>query len=154
MSVAFVMAMVGFILMAGLSLTGSAIGVVIGGSAVIGALKKKPEVFGTTLVLSSMPATQGLYGFVAFILYNGNVVELGKSISIFQGLVVLAAGAVVGLVCLISAITQGRVVAHGIVATGDGHNVFANTLILGAFPEFYAILSLVTAIMMMGLLKI
>jgi V/A-type H+-transporting ATPase subunit K len=36
-------------------------------------IKKNPEAFGNALVLSGLPATQGLYGFVAFILYSGEV---------------------------------------------------------------------------------
>ncbi|MCK5735863.1 MAG: hypothetical protein KAH21_05260, partial [Spirochaetaceae bacterium] len=43
--------------MVGLSGTGSAIGLVIGGTSAIGAMKKKPEVFGSSLVLSALPAT-------------------------------------------------------------------------------------------------
>lgn len=153
-SLGYILAMLGMIFMIGLSGSGSAIGVVIGGSAVIGMLKKKPEAFGSGLILSGMPATQGLYGFVGFIMYNGSLAELGTSLSVFQGAVVLAAGVALGFVALISAIQQGKVVANGIVAIGGGHNVFGNTLILGAFPEFYAILALVAAILMQGLLKV
>ena len=53
----------------------------------------------------------------------------------------------VGLVCMISAIRQGQVSANGIVGISQGHNVFTNTLIYAALPEFYAILGLVGAIM-------
>lgn len=153
-SLGYILALVGILVMVGLSGAGSAIGVVIGGSAVVGMLKKKPEAFGNGLVLSAMPATQGLYGFVGFILYNGKLAELSSSLTLFQGCVFLAAGVALGLVALISAIQQGKVVANGIVAIGGGHNVFGNTLILGAFPEFYAILALVAAILMQGLLKV
>ncbi len=153
-SMGYILGLIGLGLMVGLSGSGSAMGVVIGGSAVIGTLKKKPEAFGNCLVLAGMPATQGLYGFVAFIMYNGSVAELGTSISLFQGCVVLGAGIALGLATLISAIYQGKVVANGIAAIGSGHNLFGNTLILGVFPEFYAILSLVAAILMQGLLKV
>ncbi len=152
-SLGFILARVGLGIMVGLSGSGSAIGVVIGGSSVIGMLKKKPEAFGNGLILSGMPATQGLYGFVGFIMYHGSLVELGTNLTLFQGAVVLGAGIALGLAALISAIQQGKVVASGIAAIGSGHNVFGNTLILGAFPEFYAILALVAAILMQGLLK-
>ena len=69
-SLSYIVAMIGILLMIGLSCSGSAIGVVIGGSAVIGMLKKKPEAFGSGLILSGMPATQGLYGFVGFIMFS------------------------------------------------------------------------------------
>ena len=53
----------------------------------------------------------------------------------------------VGLICLFSAIRQGQISASGIVGISQGHNVLTNTLIYAAFPEFYAILSLVAALM-------
>ena len=45
---------------------GSAYGTTIAGNAAEGALKIKPEASGSYLVLSALPATQGIYGFVAF----------------------------------------------------------------------------------------
>jgi len=36
---------------------------------------------------------------------------------------------------------------------GSGHSVFGNTMILAAFPEFYAILALVAVILMQGLMQ-
>ena len=65
-----ILASIGLALMIGLSGSGSAIGLSIGGTSVIGMIKKKPDAFGNGLVLSGLPATQGLYGFVAFILYS------------------------------------------------------------------------------------
>ena len=147
----YVLALIGLGIMIGLSGAGSAIGTVIGGSAVVGMLKKRPEAFGNGMVLAALPATQGLYGFVGFIIYNGALT--GKTnLELWQGAIVLGAGIAVGIVALISAIKQGQVCANGISAIGSGHNVFGNTLILAAFPEFYAILALIAAILMKGLL--
>ncbi len=147
----YILALIGMGLMVGLSGAGSAIGLVIGGSSTLGMMKKKPEGFGSGLVLSGLPATQGLYGFVAFIMYSGLVTP---QLTLFQGSVVLGAGIAVSLACFISAIFQGKVCANGIAAIGQGHNVFGNTMILAAFPEFYAILSLVAAILMQGLMTL
>ena len=52
-----------------------------------------------------------------------------------------------GLVCFFSAIRQGQIGAHGITAIGSGYEVFGNTLILAAFPELYAIISLAAVFM-------
>lgn len=145
----FILAMTGIGLMVGLSGAGSAIGLSIGGSAVIGMLKKKPEKFANGLILSAMPATQGLYGFVAFIMYNDS---MSTELSLFKGAVVFGAGIAMGLATFISAIQQGKICASGISAIGSGHEVFGNTFILAAFPEFYAILSLVAAILMRNLI--
>lgn len=147
----FVLALIGMGLMVGLSGAGSAIGLVIGGSSVLGMMKKKPEAFGSGMLLSALPASQGLYGFVAFIMYQSLV---NPNMTLFQGSVVLGAGIAVSLACFISAIYQGKVMANGIAAIGQGHNVFGNTMILGVFPELYAILSLVAAILMQSLMRL
>jgi len=139
-----ILASIGLGLMVGLSGTGSAIGLVIGGSSAIGAVKKKPEVFGSSLVLSALPASQGLYGFVCFILFHKSV---NPNMTLFQGAMILAAGIAMGLTALFSAIQQGKVCAAGISAIGSGHDVFANTFILAVFPEFYAVLALVVSIL-------
>lgn len=145
---------IGLGLMVGLSGAGSAIGTSIGGCAVTGMLKKQPGKFGIGMVLAGLPATQGLYGLVGFIVYNGSVGKIGSSVSVFQGSVILGAGIALGLATLISAIQQGKVCANGIAAVGAGHNdVGTKTMILAAYPEFYAILALIAAIMMGGLLK-
>ena len=146
----YILALVGLALMVGLAGCGSAVGTAIVGMATIGTIRKRPEAFGTGMILSGVPGTQGLYGFVAFFLYNQVV---SPNYTLFQGCVVFGAGLAVGLACFISGIYQGKVCANGISAIGAGHNVFGNTVILAAYPEFYAILSLVGAILMQALLK-
>jgi len=127
-------------LMFGLAAIGSAIGTTIAGNAAEGALKKAPEKSSSYMILSALPATQGLYGFLALILW------LGKDFAAF-GPKYFAVGISVGLVCLFSAIRQGQVCANGIVGVSQGHNVMTNTMIYAALPEFYAILSLIASIM-------
>ena len=121
---------------------GSAIGTSTAGNAAEGGLKKRPEASGNFMVLSALPATQGIYGFVAFFMLLG---KLQADAS--QGLLIFGIGLCVGAVCLISAIRQGQVCANGIVGVSQGHDVFTNTLIYAALPEFYAILGLVGALM-------
>ena len=116
---------------------GSAIGTTIAGNAAEGALQTQPEASGNYMVLSALPATQGIYGFVAFFMMR----------SMENPAVVFGVGLSVGLVCMLSAIRQGQVCANGIVGISQGHNVFTNTLIYAALPEFYAILGLVGALM-------
>ena len=115
---------------------GSAIGTTIAGNAAEGGLKKRPEKSGNFMVLSALPATQGIYGFVAFFLLRSMDVPAK----------VVGIGLSVGLVCMLSAIRQGQVCANGIVGISQGHdNVFVQTLIYAVLPEFYAILGLVCA---------
>ena len=121
---------------------GSAIGTTTAGNAAEGGLKKRPEASGSYMVLSALPATQGIYGFVAFF------IMLGKfTAGTIGGALVFGIGVSVGLACMISAIRQGQVCANGIVGVSQGHNVFTNTLIYAALPECYAILGLVGAFM-------
>ncbi|MCI2108014.1 MAG: ATPase [Bacteroidales bacterium] len=133
---------IGLGLMLALAGIGSSIGTTIAGNAAEGALKVNPEKSGNYMVLSALPATQGIYGFVAFFMWLRKIGEI-------SGAMMFGIGISVGLVCLISAIRQGMVCANGIVGVSQGHNVFVNTLIYAALPEFYAILGLVGAIMAM-----
>ncbi|MBQ5983822.1 MAG: ATPase [Bacteroidales bacterium] len=119
---------------------GSSIGTTLAGNAAEGGLKKRPEKSGNYMVLSALPATQGIYGFVAFFMMMNKVAE--------SGALVFGIGVSVGLVCMLSAIRQGQVCANGIVGVSQGHDkVFTQTLIYAALPEFYAILGLVGAVM-------
>ena len=129
-------------LMLSLAGIGSAIGTTIAGNAAEGALKNAPEKSSSYLILSALPATQGIYGFVAFFMLLGKMQAAPEN-----GLVIFGVGLCVGLVCMISAIRQGQVCANGIVGVSQGHDVFTNTLIYAALPEFYAILGLVGALM-------
>ena len=131
---------IGLACMLGLAGIGSSIGTTIAGNAAEGALKKNPEKSSSYMILSAMPATQGLYGFVAFLMW------IGKDFAA-DGIVLFAVGIAVGVVCLFSAIRQGQVCANGIIGISQGHDVFTKTLIYGALPELYAILALVATFM-------
>ena len=131
----------GWALMLGLSGIGSAFGTTIAGNAAEGALKKNKEKSSSYMILAALPATQGLYGFVAFLMW------MSKDFAM-DGLKLFAIGLMVGVVFLISAIRQGQVCANGIAGIASGHDVQTNTMIYAALPEFYAILSLVAALML------
>lgn len=135
-----ILAYLGLGLMFGLAAVGSAMGTTIAGNAAEGALKKTPEKSSSYMILSAIPATQGLYGFLAFILW------LSKDLAA-NGALYFGVGISVGLVCLISGIRQGQVCANGIVGISQGHNVMTNTMIYAALPEFYAILALLASIL-------
>ena len=64
-----------------------------------------------------------------------------------QAAAVFGAGLGLGLVCLFSAIRQGRVCANGIIGIGSGYDVFGKTLILAVFPELYAIVAVAATFM-------
>ena len=131
-------------LMLSLSGIGSAIGTTIAGNAAEGALKVAPEKSSSYLILSALPATQGIYGFVGFFMW----LLVYKVDFVANGPILFGVGLGMGLVCLFSAIRQGQVCANGIIGISQGHDVQTNTLIYAALPEFYAILGLVGALML------
>ena len=59
---------IGLACMLGMSFIGSAYGTTIAGNAAEGALKKNSDSATNYMVLAALPASQGLYGFVAFFL--------------------------------------------------------------------------------------
>lgn len=128
-------------LILGLSGIGSAYGTTIAANAAEGGLKKAPEKSSSFMILSALPATQGLYGFVAFLMFLRNFTPAAN------GLLLFGIGLGAGLVFLLSAIRQGQVAANGIAGIASGHDVMTNTMIYCALPEFYAILALVGALM-------
>lgn len=139
-----ILAYIGMAIMLALSGIGSAIGVTMGGNAAIGAMKKNPEIFGSSMILCALPSTQGLYGFAAFFLMLNRLQEM-TALSLNQGLAICAVGFALGFVGLYSAIRQASLVANGIVEMSNGHDVFGKTMILGVFPELYAILAFAAA---------
>ncbi|MDR1667657.1 MAG: V-type ATP synthase subunit K [Bacteroidales bacterium] len=146
---AIVLAYIGIGLMIGLSGIGSALGVTITGNAAVGAMKKNPDAFGNYIVLSALPGTQGLYGFLGYFLMTN---FLTAEITIFQAAAIFGAGLALGSVCLLSAVRQGQVCASGIAGIGAGYDVFGKTLILAVFSELYAIISLAATFLIAGTL--
>lgn len=144
MTTAIILAYVGLGLMIALAGIGSAIGVSAGGNATIGALKKNDEAFGSYMLLSALPGTQGLYGFAGFFIVNSKLtsfVESGTALTLQQGAAIFAAGLALGFVGLLSGIKQGSVCASGITGIGGGHDIFGKTMVLAVFPELYAIIA-------------
>ncbi|MBQ0020392.1 MAG: ATPase [Bacteroidales bacterium] len=122
-------------LMLALAGIGSCYGTTIAGSAAEAALKKDSSKSSGYMILAALPATQGLYGFLCFLLHNSKVAEAPY---LWFGV-----GLAVGVVCCFSAIRQGKICAAGIQGLAQGHDVQTNTMIYAALPEFYAILALV-----------
>lgn len=146
-SIPLIVAYIGIGLVVGLTGIGSAIGTATGAMATVGALKKRPEGFGSFIVLSALPGTQGLYGFAGFyVMQNLISVEL----TLLQGAAMLGSGLALGLAGLFSGIYQGRVCANGIDSIGSGNDVFGKTLILAVFPELYAIIAFAALFLIVG----
>lgn len=146
-----VLALLGAALAALLSGIGSAKGVGTVGEAAAGVISVDPSKFSKVLVLELLPGTQGLYGFLAFILlmgrigvFSGNVAQLTTS----QGWSFFAACLPIAIVGLLSGIIQGRTAAAsvGITAKKPEHNT--KGIIMSAMVETYAIIALLVSVLM------
>ena len=146
-----ILAYIGIALMGALSGVGSAYGVTICGNAAVGALKKNPSASGQYIGLAALPSSQGLYGFVGYFLLSQSITS---GIDMFTAAAIFGAGLGLGLVAFFSAIRQAQVCANGIIAIGAGNNVFGTTMVLAVFPELYAILALLVAILINGTLGV
>lgn len=138
------LAYLGIAIMTGLTFIGSSYGVTITGNTVVGAMKKNPDALGLYIGLSALPSSQGLYGIVGYFMMKP---FLTPDISMLTAAAIFASGLELGVSGLISSIRQGQVCANGIAAIGAGHNAFGSTMVMGIFPELYAILGLLVLIL-------
>ncbi len=149
-STAIILAYLGVAFMIGLSGAASAIGTSISGQAAVGSMKKNPDAFGSYMILTALPGSQGLYGFVSFFMVTSIFNLISDNTTMLQGAAVLGIGILSGIVNLAASIYQGQVCANGITAIGGGHDVMGKTLIMAAFPELYAILTVAATFMIGG----
>jgi V/A-type H+/Na+-transporting ATPase subunit K len=137
---------------------GSAIGVGLGGQASAGVMSEDPEKFGKLLILTGLPGTQGIYGFVAGFLAIMRLGLLGgdaaADITIAQGWQMFFACLPVGLAGLVSAVHQGRVCAAGIEMTAKQPAESGKAMVMGIFVELYAVLGFVITFLLLFSIKI
>ncbi|NOQ21243.1 MAG: V-type ATP synthase subunit K [Candidatus Aegiribacteria sp.] len=128
---------------------GSAVGVGIAAQASTGVMSVDPGKFGKLLLLSALPGTQGIYGFVIAFLLLGKVTT---GMDMHVAWQIFTAGIPIALAGLFSGIHQGKVCAGGAMMTAKQPDDSAKSLILAVFVEFYAILGfLVSFLMLQGI---
>lgn len=132
----------GIALSVALAGTGSSLGIRYAGEAANAAMIAEPKNFGKYLVLTALPGTQGIYGFVIGFL------ALAKLNAGAPGANILFACLPMALSGLFSGMYQGKVAAAGINMTVEHPDQSGKALVLGVFVEFYAILGFVISIMM------
>ncbi|MCX7716647.1 MAG: V-type ATP synthase subunit K [Endomicrobia bacterium] len=153
--IGFMLVILGGAISAGLAGCGSSIGCGIVGQSASGVTAEDPNKFGLLLVLQALPGTQGFYGFVGMFLILGKLsgVEI-TSITPSQGLSVAFAAIPVGLVGLVSAIFQGKVCAGGVNLVARRPQEIAKAMVYGAVVETYAILGLISTILLLQNIKL
>ena len=144
-----VLALLGAALAVGLSGIGSAKGVSIAGQASAGLLSEEPEKFGQTILLTALPGTQGLFGFVIglLIFLNAGVFD-GQFPQIIQGFRFFMAGLPIALSGLFSGIAQGKVCASAIQILAKNPKHTTKGVIYATLVETYAVLGFVASLFM------
>ncbi|MBN1663956.1 MAG: hypothetical protein JW943_10175 [Deltaproteobacteria bacterium] len=115
-----------------LGLAGSAVGLSISFSALLGGGK---EYFYKNIILAMMPSLHGIYAIVVFF---ANINQINTNPYAVAG----KAG-IFGIAMFLCAWYQGIVSAAGIWGIVEGKNTMANGLVSGAMPETYAVFALV-----------
>ena len=146
MESSILLAYIGIGIMLTLSGLGSIYGVTITANASIGAMKKNPDKFGNYLILSAIPSTQGLYGFLGYFLLSKHLVP---DVTFFQAVAIFAVSLMLGVLCLLSAIRQAQAGANAINGIGSGYDLFGRSLILIVFAELYPIIG-IAAVFLIG----
>jgi V/A-type H+-transporting ATPase subunit K len=146
------LALFGAALAGGMAGIGSALGVGIAGESAAGVMTEDPDKFVKCLALQALPGTQGIYGLLIVFVVLGKIGLLAGQpapLTWTQGLLIFAACMPVALVCWISAIAQGKASAASIQMIAKKPDAFATAMVLPAMVETYAVLSLLTSIIML-----
>lgn len=126
---------------------GSAKGVGLVGEAASGLLITESEKFGKSLVLQLMPASQGLYGFVIFIMSMG---QLSLEMTFIQGLYIFMCCLPIAIVGWPSAMAQAKIAASGIGVLSKNESQMTKSIIYAVMVETYALLAFVTSLILLN----
>jgi V/A-type H+-transporting ATPase subunit K len=147
-----ILTLLGAALAAGMAGVGSAKGVGIAGEAAAGVVSEDPGKFAKTLIMQAIPGTQGFYGlitafliFIRFGLFNGTLLNVTLPV----GFMVFVSSLPIALVGNWSAVAQGKTAATGIMLLGKREEELSKGIIYAAMVETYAILALVTSVIML-----
>ncbi|MCL2518186.1 MAG: V-type ATP synthase subunit K [Oscillospiraceae bacterium] len=123
---------------------GSAKGGAMISKATTALISVQPEKFGQSLVLYMMSASQGLYGFIiGFLIF----MNLGENLTIDTALKCFAAGAIMGVAGLVTAIAQSTAATAGVQVLAKKPEHFMKGLLYSAMIETYAIFAFVISIL-------
>lgn len=153
MTTGVVLALIG----AGLSIIGGGLGTIIGtlyvGSSGAGLVATKPKLFGLVLLLSALPSSQGIYGFLGSILIlqeTGLLSGAAVTLSPEQGFVYLAGALPVALLGLFSGAGQGKILQSGLRIIANNASNVGQAVILGVLMESMAVFGLLLTILIVN----
>ncbi len=152
-----IMALLGAALATALPGIGSAKGVGIVGEAASGLVIEDPDKFGKALILQVIPGTQGFYGFVTSLIILSRIGVLGggvEKLTLGTGFLIFMASLPIALAGWKSAISQGKTAAAGISILAKKPEHMFKGVLFAAMVETYAVIALVTSIIMIFGIKI
>lgn len=127
---------------------GSARGVGGAAQAAMGVLSEDSSQFGKMLVLTLLPGTQGLYGFIVGFLILTKCGVLGGSIpTLGQGLAFLGAALAIGVGGMISGMAQGRAAVSGVALSAKDTSNFSKAMVSVTLVEIYALLPFIVSLL-------
>lgn len=127
---------------------GSAKGVGGAAQASMGVLSEDPSKFGKMLVLTLLPGTQGLYGFIVGFLILASCGVLGGDIpTVGQGFAFLGASLAIGIGGMISGFAQGKAAVAGIALSAKDDRNFSKAMVSVTLVEIYALLSFIVSLL-------
>lgn len=141
-------ALLGASLATALAGIGSAKGVGGAAQAAMGVLSEDSSKFGKMLVLTLLPGTQGLYGFIVGFLILVSCGVLGGNVpTVAQGLAFLGASLAIGLGGLFSGIAQGKAAVSGIAMSAKDDKNFSKGMVSVTLVEIYALLAFIVSLL-------
>ncbi len=136
---------------------GSAKGVGLVGEAASGVVAEDPSKFGQILLLQVLPGTQGIYGLLIGFIILLKVGIVGGSaqiaMTVGNGIYILIASIIIGVVGYFSAIKQGRVAAAGVGIVAKRPEEASKAMVFAAMVETYAVLALLVSFLMVSGVK-
>ena len=141
-------ALVGASIATALAGFGSAKGVGAAAQASMGVLSEDSSKFGKMLVLTLLPGTQGLYGFIVGFLILVNCGVLGGAIpNLAQGLAFLGASLAIGIGGMVSGFAQGKAAVSGIAMSAKDDRNVSKAMVSVTLVEIYALLSFIVSLL-------
>lgn len=127
---------------------GSAKGVGGAAQAAMGVLSEDSSKFGKMLVLTLLPGTQGLYGFIVGFLILISCGVLGGNLpTLGQGLAFFGASLAIGFGGMISGFAQGKTAVSGIALSAKDDSNFSKAMVSITLVEIYALLSFIVSLL-------
>ena len=143
------LAILGAALATALAGVGSAKGVGAAAQASMGVLSEDSSMFGKMLVLTLLPGTQGLYGFIVgfLILVSSGVLGGAANVTFAQGLAYAGASLAIGIGGLFSGIAQGKAAVSGIAMSAKDDKNCSKAMVSVTLVEIYALLAFIVSLL-------